>query len=107
MYQPLNCKKHFLRYPLVALGPGALHRVADGGRRLDRPQLDAVHLDAPLAGGLVQDGAQLRVDLLTRGECLFQVKAADDVAQRRHSELLDGLDVVLRFVGGADRYNYI
>jgi hypothetical protein len=42
--------------PLLALGAGALlHGVADGGRRLDRAQLDAVDLDAPLAGGLVED----------------------------------------------------
>jgi non-ribosomal peptide synthetase component F len=43
------------------------------------------------------------VDVLAAGEGLLQVHAADDVAQRRLRELLDGLDVVLGLVGRPDR----
>ena len=45
----------------VALGAHLLlHRLLDRGRRVDRLELDAVDADAPLAGRLVEDDAQLR-----------------------------------------------
>lgn len=82
------------RGALVTVGAHLLlHRVLDGGGRLDRLQLDAVDADAPLAGGLVEDSAQGRVDLLAGGQGPLQVHAADDVAERGDGELLDGLDV--------------
>lgn len=82
------------RRALVTVGAHLLlHRVLDGGRRLDRLELDAVDADAPLAGGLVQDAAQRRVDLLAGGQGPLQVHAADDVAQGGDGQLLDGLDV--------------
>jgi hypothetical protein len=53
------------RRALVTVGTHLLfHRVFDGRRRVDRLQLDAVHLDAPLAGRFVEHDPQLRVDLL-------------------------------------------
>ncbi|GAA3105928.1 hypothetical protein GCM10017687_17080 [Streptomyces echinatus] len=53
------------RGTLVTVGAHLLlHRVLNGGGRLDGLELDAVDADAPLAGGLVQDAAQGRVDLL-------------------------------------------
>ena len=92
----------------LTLGAGALlHRVSDGGWRLDGPQLHAVDLDAPLAGGLVEDGPEALVDLLAGREGGLEVHAADDVAQRRHGELLDGLDVVLGLVGRANGIDHL
>ncbi|ALM42496.1 RTX toxin [Streptomyces sp. FR-008] len=86
---------------LVAVGAHLLlHRVLDGGGRLDRLQLDTVDADAPLAGGLVEDAAQRRVDLLAGGQRPLQVHAADDVAEGGDGELLDGLDVAGHLVGG-------
>src|SRR5690606_32508580 len=83
------------RGPLVAFGPHLLlHRLLDGGRRVDGLDLDAVDADAPLAGGLGEDAAQARVELLARGEGALQVHSADDVAQRGDGELVDGLQVV-------------
>src|SRR5690606_7257686 len=68
--------------------------------RVDRLDLDPVDADAPLAGGLVEDAAQLAVDGVTGGEGLLQVHRADDVTHRGHGELLDGLNVVGDLVGG-------
>ncbi len=86
---------------LVAVGAHLLlHRVLDGGGRLDGLQLDAVDADAPLAGRLVQDAAEGGVDLLAGGQGPLQVHAADDVPQGGDRELLDGLDVVRHLVGG-------
>src|SRR5690606_27428456 len=74
----------------IALGAHLLlHGVLDGQRRVDRLQLDAGHADAPLAGRLVEDDAQLAVDLVAARERLFEVEPADDVAERRGRELLD------------------
>lgn len=85
---------------LVAVGAHLLlHRVLDGGRRLDGLQFDAVDADAPLAGGLVEDAAQCRVDLLAGGQGPFEVHPADDVPQGGDGELLDGLDVTGDLVG--------
>ena len=85
------------RRALVAVGAHLLlHRVLDRGRRVDRLQLDAVDADAPLAGRLVEHAAQLAVDLVAGGQRLLERHAADHVAQRRHGELLDRLDVVRR-----------
>jgi hypothetical protein len=85
--------------PLVPLGPSALlHRVPDGGRRLDGAELDTVDLDAPLSGCLIEDHAQLLIDLLATGQRLLEIKSTDDVAQRGHGQLLDCLDVVLSLV---------
>ena len=47
--------------------------------------------------------AQAGVDLLAAGQRLLEVHAADDVAQRGHGELLDGLDVVGDLVRRGDR----
>src|SRR5690606_34027386 len=89
---------------LVTLGPHLLlHRVLDGLRRVDRLDLDPVDPDAPLAGGLVEDAAQLAVDGVAGGERALQVHRADDVPQRGHGQLLDGLDVVGDLVGGRAR----
>lgn len=59
--------------PLVPLGAQLLlHRVLDRAGRVDSFQLDP---DPPLPGGLVQDPAQLGVDLFARGKRAFQVHA--------------------------------
>ena len=63
-------------------------------RRVDRLELHAVDADAPLAGGLVEDAAQLGVDLVAAGQRLLEVERADDVAQGGDGELLDALDEV-------------
>jgi MFS family permease len=86
---------------LAAVGAhGLLHRVADGGRRLDAADLHAVDLHAPLAGRLVEHRRQALVDVVAAGEGLLELHATHDVAQRRDDELLDGghdvLDLVLR-----------
>src|SRR3954447_26378673 len=92
------------RGALVTVGAHLLlHRVLDRRRRVDRAQLDPVDPDPPLAGRLVQHVPELLVDLLTRGQRLLQVHATDDVAQRGHGELLDGLDVVRDLVRRPDR----
>src|SRR5690606_23412980 len=92
------------RGPLVAVGAHLLlHRVLDGGGRLDGLEFDAVDADAPLAGGFVEDAAQGRVDLLAGGQGPFEVHAADDVAQGGDGELLDGLDVAGDLVGRGPR----
>ena len=92
------------RRTLVAVGAHLLlHRVLDRRRRVDALELDPVDADPPLAGGLVQDAAQPGVDRVAAGERLLEVHPADDVAQRRGRELLDGLDVVGDLVGGGDR----
>jgi hypothetical protein len=89
---------------LLAVGAHLLlHRVLDGRRRVDALELDAIDADAPLAGRLVEDAAQARVDGVATGQRLLEVHATDDVAQRGHRELLDGLDVVGDLVGRSDR----
>jgi glycogen operon protein len=67
-----------------------LHRVLDGVGRVDGLQLDARHPQAPLAGRLIEDDAQLTVDVVPAGERLFEIETADDVAQRGRGELFDG-----------------
>ena len=59
--------------------------------------------DSPLAGRFVQHNAQPSVDFLTRGECLLQIHAADDVAQGGDGELVDGLEIVRDLVRGGPR----
>ena len=76
-----------------------LHRVLDGVGRVDRLELDAADADAPLAGRLVEHDAQLAVDVVARGERLFEVQSADHVAQCRRRELLDRAEVVRDLVG--------
>src|SRR4051812_15679473 len=71
-----------------------LHRVLDGGRRVDRLELDAADADAPAAGRLVEHAAQLRVDRVARGQRLLEAHATDHVAQRGRGQLLDTDDVV-------------
>ena len=84
----------------VALGAHLLlHRLLHRARRLDRLQLDAVDADAPPAGRLVEHHAQLRVDVVARGERLLERQAADHVAQRGDGELLDRLQRVGDLVG--------
>src|SRR6185437_8240096 len=92
------------RGALVALGTQLLlHRVLDGTGGVDGFQLDAVDPDPPLPGGLVEDSAQLAVDLLAGREGAFQVQPADHVAQRGDGQLLDGLDEVRDLVCGCLR----
>jgi hypothetical protein len=67
---------------------------------VDGLQLDTVDPDPPLAGGLVEDPAQLGVELLAGGEGALQVQPADHVTQRGDGRLLDGLDEVRDLVGG-------
>src|SRR5581483_9222700 len=73
------------RRALLAVGPHLLlHRVLDRRRRVDRLQLHAVDADPPLAGRLVEDAAQLRVDLVARRQRPLERETADHVAESRH-----------------------
>jgi hypothetical protein len=88
------------RRALVPVGAHLLlHRLLNGGRRVDRLQLDPIDADAPLPSRLVEDAAKLRVYLVARGERLLEVEASDHVAKGRHGELFDRLDVVRDLVG--------
>ena len=70
----------------VALGAHLLlHGPLNGDRRVNGLQLHIAHADAPATGGLVQDPAQLAIDLVSAGQSLLQVQGADDVSQRRGS----------------------
>ena len=74
----------------LALGAHLLlHRLLDRARRIDRLQLDPVHAQAPALGCLVEDDAEVRVDLVARGERVLERDRADHVAQCRHGQLLD------------------
>lgn len=96
------------RGTLVTVGAHLLlHRVLDGGRRLDRLELDAVDADTPLAGGFVEDAAEGGVDLLAGGQGPLQVHAADDVAEGGDGELLDRLDVAGDFVRRGPRVRHL
>jgi glycogen operon protein len=72
-------------------------------RRVDGLELDAVDADAPAAGLLVEDPAQLGVDLVAGGQGLLEVERADDVAQGGDGQLLDALDEVGDLVDGVLR----
>ena len=57
------CRKY--RSPLVALRPHLLlHRLLDRPGRVDGLELDAIHANPPLPGRLIEDDAELRVDLV-------------------------------------------
>lgn len=85
--------------PLLAVGAHLLlHRVLNRRRRIDAVQFDAGHPQVPAAGGLVEDPAQLGVDLVAAGQSLFQRHPADHVAQGGGGELLDADDVVADLV---------
>ena len=71
-----------------------LHRVLDGERRVDGLQLDTSHPHAPLAGGLVEDDAQLPVDVVAAGEGFLEIEASNHVSQCCRGEQLDGTQVV-------------
>ena len=66
-------------------------------------QLHAVHLDAPLVGGVIEHTAQARVDNVARGERLVQLHLADDVTQRGLRELLNGVGQVVDFIDSLER----
>ena len=67
---------------LIPLGAHLLfHRLLHAVGGVDRLELDPVDPDAPLAGRLVQDPAQLGVDAVPRGEGLLQIHGADHIAQ--------------------------
>ena len=90
---------------LVPLGPHLLlHRLLDAPWWINGLDLHPVDADAPLAGGLVQNGAKLGIDRFTGGESLLQVHAADQVAQRGDGELIDGLQVVGHLIGRGPRF---
>ena len=63
--------------------PGALglhllvHGVHDVGRRVDALDLDPADPHAPLVGGVVEDLAQLEVDLVAGGQRLVELHVAD------------------------------
>jgi hypothetical protein len=68
----------------VALGAHLLlHRGPDVRRRVDRLDLHAVDPDPPLARRLIQNHAQLSVDVLAGGQRGLERESADHVSQRR------------------------
>ena len=68
-----------------------LHRSEYGIRRSDVLQFDAVHLDAPLVGGIVEYGGEFLVDGVARSERLVEFQFTDDVTQGGLREFLDGV----------------
>jgi hypothetical protein len=86
--------------PLLAFGLHlAGHGVGDVGRRLQILDLDARHLDAPRAGGLVDDGQEAGVDLVALREHFVQLHRTNHGAQIGHGELADGVVEVGHPVG--------
>src|SRR5690606_20419133 len=65
-----------------------LHRALHARGRVDRLELDTVDADAPAPGRLVEDAAQLAVDLVAAGQRLLQVHRPDDVTERGDRLLL-------------------
>src|SRR5665647_2815987 len=63
----------------------------DDGGSIDFSSTRLTHTPAPRR--LVQDPAQLAVDLVPAGQRLLEVHRADDVTQRGDRELFDALDV--------------
>ena len=72
-------------------------------RRLNVLQLNAVDLNAPLVGGIVEDGAQLGVDGVARGKRLIQLEFTDDVTQCGLRQLLDSVGQVIDLIHGLER----
>ena len=76
---------------LFALGLHLLfHGFLDLTRGNDVLHFHPVDLDAPLVGGLVQNGRDLAVDDVTAGEGVVQLHLTDDVAQGGGGQALDG-----------------
>src|SRR5699024_1688752 len=80
-----------------------LHRLLDGGRRLDGLQFDSCDAEAPFGGGLVPLAAEAAVDVVAGGQGLLQRQATDDATQGGGGDLLDAEDVVGHAVDGAGR----
>ena len=66
-----------------------VHRLHDVGRRVDALDLHAHDAHAPLVGGVVEDVAQVRVDLGAGREGVVEGQVADQVAQVRLREFRD------------------
>ncbi len=74
-----------------AAGALGLHLLVHGvhhvRRRIDSLQLDPLHAYAPAVGRVVEDLAEVAVDLISGGERLVELEIADEVAQVRLGEL--------------------
>jgi hypothetical protein len=66
------------------------HRIDQVARRLDVLDLDAVDLDAPGMGRLVDHAQHLGIDLVALGQRLVQVHRADHGADVGHHQVEDG-----------------
>ncbi|MCU0649064.1 MAG: hypothetical protein MUF00_13775 [Gemmatimonadaceae bacterium] len=98
--------------PLARLGVGhrrtpfalgahlQLHRLLDIARRFDGLQLHTRHIHAPRNRGLLDHLAHAPVDHVARGQCLIELDLANDVAQRRARERLEGKRQILHRVSG-------
>lgn len=92
---------------LVTLGLHLLlHSLQDALRRDDVLKLDAVDLDTPFVGSIVEDTTELGVDNITRGEGLVELHLTDDITQRRLCELLDGVGEVVNLINRLERVYY-
>src|SRR4029453_10666222 len=82
-------------------------RVLDGVGRINSLQFHTRDADAPAACGFIQHSTQLAIDLVTGGQCLFEVQATHNVTKRGGGQLLYRLDVVGDFIGSRPGVRYL
>ncbi|KDA05877.1 hypothetical protein DC31_14800 [Microbacterium sp. CH12i] len=71
-----------------------LHGVLDREGRVDGLELDTSNANTPFSGGLVEDYAQLPVDVVAAGESFFEVQPTDDISEGGGRELLNSTEIV-------------
>src|SRR5213594_621660 len=76
-------------------GQLAVHRLLHVTRRRELLDLDVRHLHAPAMGDLVELHPEVLVDLLALGEDIVEKDVADDGAERRRRDALDGRPEIL------------
>ena len=92
--------------PTRALGAHLLlHGVANRQGRIDVLKLNPIDLNAPLIGGIVKDGTQLRINGVAAAQALVKVHLSHHVAQGGLGELLNGVGQVANLINGLKRVN--
>ena len=80
-----------------------LHCLKHALRRCDVLELNAVNLNTPFVGGIVEHGAQLGVYRVARCERLVEFKLSDDVTQSGLRKFLDGIGQIAYLVNSLER----